>query len=69
VSSDISTSHRNEDGRQVTTKEIEQGAVSYEFRAVDDPGDASAYEYQGDGEPPESVREELAEHLSGGGDE
>jgi hypothetical protein len=47
---------------------IEQGAVSYEFEAVAAPGDPSAYEYQGDGDAPEGVREELAEHLSGGED-
>jgi hypothetical protein len=68
VSSDIRTSHRNEGGRQVTEKVIEQGAVSYRFVAEGAPGDADAYEYQGDGEVPESVRDELAAHFDGGED-
>jgi|GEM_PF-3108249 len=53
----VTTRHwKDEHGEQVTERIVEQGAVEYRFRIGPD-----GYEYLGDGEPADGVREALPE--------
>lgn len=52
----VNTVHsKDEQGRQITERVVEQGVVEYRFRVTD-----TGHEYQGDGDPPDAALDELA---------
>lgn len=70
----LRTIHERRDGvyyyiREVTIEDAVGQEYSYQFAVErDSADDPDAYEYEGDGDPPESAREALEAYVTGDGE-